>query len=125
MTFENHNQKLIVFHCLQAIPTSPPIIIEQPSEEENVIKIQVQGTRPIVYRWFRDGKELSDGNDYKGSTTSELVIIGTGQQVKGQYKCEVKNNYGEIITQEIGYGEFRMSVVNAIHLLSTAFRFLC
>ena len=60
----------------------------------------------MKYQWLKDDEEpLSDGEDYKGTTTAELVIVGTGPQVKGNYKCLVKHKYGEILSREAQYGE--------------------
>ena len=53
----------------------------------------------MKYQWLKDDDEpLSDGEDYKGTTTAELVIVGTGPQVKGNYKCLVKHKYGGILS---------------------------
>ena len=71
--------------------------------------LQVQGTNPL-YQWFKDDKKLSDGHKYKGSTTPELTIIGSGQQVKGMYLCLVKNMYEEIQSRETDYGKFVFQV---------------
>ena len=58
----------------------------------------------MKYQWLKD-VPLSDGDDYKGSTTSELTIVGTGPQVKGNYKCLVKHKYGEVQSSNTEYGE--------------------
>ena len=63
------------------------------------------------YQWLKDGKEVSDGDDYKGSTTPEFVIVGTGPQVKGNYKCRVKHKYGEITSSEIYYGKLHFCIL--------------
>ena len=71
--------------------------------------IQAEGTQPIKNQWLKDDEEpLSDGEDYKGTTTAELVIVGTGPHVKGNYKCLVKHKYGEILSREISYGKFKL-----------------
>ena len=60
----------------------------------------------MKYQWLKDDEEpLSDGEDYKGTTTAELVIVGTGPHVKRSYKCLVKHKYGEILSREAQYGE--------------------
>ena len=65
----------------------------------------------MKYQWLKDGEEpLSDGEDYKGTTTAELVIVETGLQVKGNYKCLVKHKYGEILSSGIDCGKYAMSV---------------
>ena len=59
----------------------------------------------MKYQWLKDDEEpLSDGEDYKGATTAELVIVGTSPQVKGNYKCLVKHKYGEILLTGTHYG---------------------
>ena len=59
----------------------------------------------MKYQWLKDDeKPLSDGEDYKGTTTAELVIVGTGPQVKGNYKCLVKHKYGDALSSEFNYG---------------------
>lgn len=67
---------------------------------DNKIKLQAKGTKPLQYQWFKDDEELSDGEDYEGSTTPELKIVGTGPKGKGEYKCQVSNKYGEVMSQE-------------------------
>ena len=63
----------------------------------------------MKYQWLKDDEEpLSDGEDYKGTTTAELVIVGTGPQVKGNYKCLVKYKYGKNLSREISYGKFKL-----------------
>ena len=59
----------------------------------------------MKYQWLKDDeKPLSDSEDYKGTTTAELVIVGTGPQVKGNYKCLVKHKYGDALSSEFNYG---------------------
>ena len=60
----------------------------------------------MKYQWLKDDEEpLSDGDDYKGTTTAELVIVETGPQVKGNYKCLVKHKYGETVSSGTHYGK--------------------
>ena len=82
----------------------PPQITKEPYEEQSIIKVQAQGTKPLKYQWLKDDKELRDSICYKGSTTPELCIVGTGLQVKGGYKCHVTNKCGETDSLEIQYG---------------------
>ena len=88
----------------------PPNITKQPVLTENMISIEAEGTQPLRYQWLKDGKEVSDGDDYIRSTTPELVIVGTGPQVKGNYKCQVKHKYGEIASKEIHYGNLTLLI---------------
>ena len=59
----------------------------------------------MKYQWLKDDEEpLSDGEDYKGTTTAELIIVETGSQVKGNYKCLVTHKYGDAFSTEFNYG---------------------
>ena len=82
----------------------PPLITKEPYEEQSVIKVQAQGTKPMKYQWLKDDKELRDSIDYKGSTTPELCIMGSGSHAKGNYRCQVTNMFGKTLSQEILYG---------------------
>ena len=84
----------------------PPQITKEPYEDQNVLKVKAQGTKPLMYQWFKDHLELRDGIDYKGSTTSELHLVGSDAVVKGDYSCQVTNMYGKIFSLEIHYGRF-------------------
>ena len=87
----------------------PPKITKQPVLRENRILIRAEGTE-LKYQWIKDDEEpLSDSDDFMGSTTQELVVVGSGPQVKGNYKCLVKNKNGEILSRETFYGKFKFS----------------
>ena len=71
----------------------------------------------MKYQWLKDDEEpLSDGEDYKGTTTAELIIVGTGPQVKGNYKCLVKHKYGDALSSEFNYGMCVLLSIEAIFL---------
>ena len=59
----------------------------------------------MQYQWLKDDKELSDGDDYQGATTPMLVIVGTGPQVKGSYKCQINNKYRKKSSNGIKYSK--------------------
>ena len=80
-----------------------------------MIEVQAKGTKPIEYKWFKDNKELGDGDNYKGSTTPKLVIVGTDLQVKGEYACQVKNKFGKMFSQGLQYGRLHTSTIIAFH----------
>ena len=73
--------------------------------KDETIKLQVKGTKPLHYQWFKDDEELKDGENYEGSTTPELVIVGTGPQSKGTYKCLISNKYGKVLSQGEVFGK--------------------
>ena len=59
-----------------------------------MVHLEVQGTTPITYKWFKDGSKLKDGHDFKGSETKELLIRKEANS-KGEYFCKVTDRYGE------------------------------
>ena len=89
----------------QAIPTYPPKLAKDSTISENTIKLKAHGTKPLKYQWLKNDEEINDGDRYRGSTTSELVVLGSCPQVKGIYKCQVTNRYGEIISRDVDYGK--------------------
>ena len=56
-----------------------------------MIRVKAEGTKPIRYQWFKDGMMLSDNNEYKGTTTSELFLRHLDVHLKGIYSCRVKD----------------------------------
>ena len=88
----------------------PPKITKRPTIGEKRILIQAEGSKPIKYQWFKDDEKLlSSNDDYKGPSTQELIVMGTGPQVKGNYKCLVANKYGKVVSAHIHYGRFLLS----------------
>ena len=91
-----------------------------------MIKVQVQGTEPLKYQWLKDDKELRDSIYYKGPTTPELCIVGSDSQVKGEYKCQVTNEFGKIFSQSILYGRSnRTLIVINVRYDITSLRSIC
>ena len=81
----------------------------QPTIKQKVVKIQVQGKKPIKYQWFKDDVKLSDGDKHYGCTTPDLVIVGTGPQVKGEYSCQVENRQqGKMSSEKILYRKYKL-----------------
>ena len=71
----------------------------------------------MKYQWFKGETELSDGEDYKGSTTSELSIIGIGPQVTGMYKCLVVNKYGNASSRKVSYSKHYSKFITVTSLI--------
>ena len=90
--------------CLQN-PAIPLTFTKQPILKQKCITVQAKGTMSMRYQWIKDDEDLSECDDFKGSTSPELVIVGTGPQVKGNYKCRVTNKYRKILSNEIHYGK--------------------
>ena len=79
----------------------------------------------MKYQWFKGETELSDGEDYKGSTTSELSIIGVGPQVTGIYKCLVVNKYGKASSRKVSYSMLYSKCIILFNLIYFIYRSLC
>ena len=77
-----------------------------PVKKDDVIWVQVEGTKPIQYQWIKDGDKLSDNENYKGSTSRELFIRTFNPQVRGMYQCQVRDKYGnDSPSEEVLFGK--------------------
>ncbi len=78
----------------------PPAIWQEPEagwvkrRDLTVLKFGHQGTEPLQYRWFKDGK-LIEGANYP-----ELRFLNTDYQHEGIYTCKVHNSCGIAETDE-------------------------
>ncbi len=55
--------------------------------------VVAEGTE-LMYRWRRDGADLSDGSTYMGTNTSALIVLNAGTEQIGEYTCAVSNDVG-------------------------------
>ena len=102
-------------YTYQAISSTELEIIKQPSVEDDVIRLEVCGTKPITYQWFKNGRKLKDGDDYKGSTAKELLVRKVSEESRGAYHCKVKDKHGmEKDSGEVKFGRFCFTKVNII-----------
>ncbi len=56
--------------------------------------LSVVGVNAETYQWFKVGSPdvaLSDGDDYSGTTTDTLTVIGVQLEDEGNYYCQVDN----------------------------------
>ena len=58
----------------------------------------MEGTKPIKYQWFKDDEELTDGDDFKGSTGHELFVRNSDSRVKGKYHCKLEDRHGDCVS---------------------------
>ena len=86
-------------------------MMDEPFIDGNRIKVQAQGTRPLLYQWYKNGRKLRDDDDYQGSSSSELVILGMGLHIKAEYNCCVVNKCGEISSQQVLFGRLHINHV--------------
>lgn len=79
--------------------------------EEFKIKVSSQGTEPLFYQWYKDGKKISDKEFYEGFESAELTIK-TAISLSGSYHCTVKDQYCQIENSEIfKYGECMKTII--------------
>ena len=75
--------------------------------EDDVIRLEVCGTKPITYQWFKNDMKLKDGDEYKGSTAKELLVRKVSEDSRGAYYCKVKDKLGmEKDSGEVKFGKF-------------------
>lgn len=85
-----------------------PLTLDSISKSDTVCEgqpvnlfVEVSGTNP-TYQWFFNGLILSDGQEYKGTTTASLNIQNVRKENSGYYTCEITGSCGKITTSPIG-----------------------
>ena len=82
-----------------------PQIIAQPSGdrlssgEHTEFSIVVTGSEPLSYQWFKNDTPLSDSVSISGTETSRLRLSNSSKADSGTYKCIVKNQAGEVVSE--------------------------
>ena len=77
----------------------PPEIIQQPQDliiglgKEATFSINGQGTEPLDYQWYKDGKQIA------GATSEVYKIWEVSENDFGSYSVTVKNEEGKAISQ--------------------------
>lgn len=74
------------------IVAQPEAYMEIVTGDKLKVALQVAGTAPMEYRWFKDTKEL------RYATSSTLEIPNVNQLDTGQYYCSVSNPHGSILS---------------------------
>jgi len=78
----------------------PPSITQQPADRTvgkggtATFSIQTNGLGPIMYRWQKNGADVSDGGHYSGTGTNVLTISAAAAPDAADYRCIVGNPYG-------------------------------
>jgi len=81
---------------------SPPVITQQPTNQVVVaggtvsLSVTADGTAPLVYRWQKDGMDLTDGGNVSGSATTNLFLNSTTTNDAGNYTVIVTNAWGNV-----------------------------
>ena len=79
-----------------------PLISRQPANKTNrigtatVFSVQVVGSEPLRYEWYRNGLALTDGGNVSGSSGSTLVVSQLLAADAGSYYAVATNPYGAV-----------------------------
>ena len=77
--------------------------------------LSVVGVNTDTYQWYKVGTPdiaLSDGNDYSGTTTDTLTVLGVQLEDEGSYYCQVDNAMTEAVNSVSGLLMTRRMVVH-------------
>jgi hypothetical protein len=84
------------------IPAVPVSILTQPEKEVTVavgkplkLNVVAAGTAPLIYRWYRDGIELT------GGTASSYNVASSKETDSGTYTVKVSNQAGTIESEAV------------------------
>ncbi|XP_022238508.1 Down syndrome cell adhesion molecule-like protein 1 homolog isoform X3 [Limulus polyphemus] len=105
-----HHSKITLFTAVLTLSTSiviagKPIIQPFPLTGDQELGKPLkfvctvsEGTKPLIFKWAKDGSELSSGNyTYKIETMKELSVLTVSEvrvEDSGNYTCSVENSYG-------------------------------
>ena len=85
---------VISSNALLTIVPSPPVIIQQPTDETVVVKgtaqftVAAMGTKPFSYQWSFNGTNID------GATNATLVLTNVQFDQAGAYAVVITNIYG-------------------------------
>lgn len=91
-------------NALLIVTSSPPFIVSQPvstniaAGDTAVLAANVLGNLPLIYRWQRDGTNLTDNGSVSGSATGTLMISDATVADDGVYAVTITNAFGSVIS---------------------------
>ena len=104
----------------------PPSITNQPVAQtvinggNAVFSVAATGTGSMTYQWQFNGVNLTDGGEYSGSATTNLVVTGVTTNDAGAYAVIVTSPWGSVtssvvaLTVSSGLGNFKVSYANGV-----------
>ena len=102
---KGHNQFLYLSKWLFSLTVDAPKIIQHPESKSvttgasTTFTVEPSGD-DLQFQWKKDSKDLHDGSKYHGTKTYILRIKGVEKSDKGNYQCLVKNDVGEMLSNE-------------------------
>ncbi|MBI2927643.1 MAG: immunoglobulin domain-containing protein [Verrucomicrobia bacterium] len=82
-----------------------PAITSQPQDEAAAVgsnasfSVKVVGATPLTFRWYRAGKELTDGGRISGATTASLTLAKVEAADADSYFVVVSNAHGKATSE--------------------------
>jgi hypothetical protein len=75
---------------------NPPVQnLTNPIGDTATITVNVSGTEPFTYQWYLNGVQLTDANEFSGTTAPTITINNTQLGVDdGVYSCAITNSGG-------------------------------
>ena len=78
--------------------TKQPNSISVAKSEDMKFSVDVIGTGPFTFQWFKNGKELADNDRIFGADTDSIIIKNIELSDSGVYSVVVSNTISEIIS---------------------------
>jgi len=91
--------------AITATHNPPPEIQTQPVSTSALegcrisFSVDAKSDQALRYRWRRNSIELTDDEQFVGSDTSRLTVIGLDSHHEGDYDCVVTNDAGSVLTE--------------------------
>lgn len=63
------------------------------------LSVDVEGTPPLSYQWFKDGGRLNDAGRISGAETTVLTLTNICGDDRGDYLIVVTNNFGAVTSE--------------------------
>jgi uncharacterized delta-60 repeat protein len=86
-------------HVIDPYITNQPASINAGGGSNVTFNVGVAGADPLVYRWFRNGALLVDGNNLAGSTSSSLSVSNVLLQDAATFAVIATNGFGAVTSQ--------------------------
>ena len=93
----------MLFVVIFFLTVNPPKIIQHPKKQSVAIgvntdfSIEATGDK-LLFQWKKNDDNLSDNNKYRGTKTRTLIILKVKEIDEAHYRCFVKNDVGELLS---------------------------
>ena len=93
----------MLFGVIFFLTVNPPKIIQHPKNQSvatgaNIdFTIEATGDK-LLSQWKKNDNDLSDNDKYRGTKTRTLIILKVKESDEAHYRCFVKNDVGELLS---------------------------